>query len=329
MAGFMEKRAIRRKYRRRRSSNRLIFWLVIAALLILAFFGIKRLIGPAQTKVPIAAKKKSRVSSSKALKNNTYLVVGIKDKGGKTTVTGLLLFVVDDIKRSIGGIIVPPNTFVNISGRGSDPIAESYGKDMKTMVDTFNNFIGFAPKHYFIVPAGLFLSTVGEGDVKRLIERAVRTDTSKEERKNILNEVSAVPNEKISLVDMPVRPIAIGEETYYDAKKEELSRLAKLFWSVDLTRDERRERVIILNGSGRPGVARKAADNLLGKGFSIVDIKNADNFNYQQTQLIIYNEKKLSAANKVKKLLGFGNISTKNTPQDVVDIVIILGKDFK
>lgn len=329
MAGYMEKRSIRRKYKRRRGSKKLFIWLLIAALLILSFFGVKRLTGPVKTKAPTGKVKKDKTSSPGELKKNTYLVVGVTKENGKTKATGLLLFVVDNLKRSIGGIIIPPNTFVDISGRGSEPIAESYDQEMKTMVSTFNNFVGFAPKRYFIVPSDLFLNAVGAGDVKRLITRTRQTDVSKRERKKVLEAVSAVPSEKISLIDMPVRPIAIGEETYYDAKKKELARLVKLFWSADLVRDESRERVIILNGSGRPGVARKAADNLLGKGFRIVDIKNADNFNYQQTQLIIYNEKKLPAAEKVKKLLGYGNINTKNTPQDVVDVVIILGQDFK
>ena len=329
MAGFMEKRSIRRKYRRRRRSHSIFIWLVVAIIFILGFIGVKRLISPKKIKPTTAAVKKNKTASARELKENTYLIVGLKKENGKAKATGLLLVVVDNFKRSIGGVIIPTNTFVNVSGRGFAPIAESYDEKMKTMTSTFNDFIGFAPKRYFIVPSDLFLSAVSNGDVKRLISQAGRSDASKAERKNILNAVSDVPNEKISLVDMPVRPIAIGEETYFEAKKNDLSRLLKLFWSVKLTRDTSRQRVIILNGSGRPGVARKAADNLLGKEFTIVDIKNADNFNYQQTQLIIYNKNKVKAANKVKKLLGYGNIITKNTPQDVVDIVIILGKDYQ
>jgi hypothetical protein len=46
-------------------------------------------------------------------------------------------------------------------------------------------------------------------------------------------------------------------------------------------------RVIVYNGSGEPGVAGEAAQVLIRRGYRVVDTKNADNFDYDTTQIVV------------------------------------------
>lgn len=323
----------RTSQRRRRRRNRSLWGLArimfaIAVVLIL-YLGITRVYWNKQSGVTPSAAKKEETLSLDEKRKNTFLVIGVKKEGGKETATGFLQFIIDGGRRSIGGVVIPSNTFVEVSGRGFEPVSDSYGQGIDIIKSTLASFIGIGFSHYLMVSDDIFLSAVNDSDIVSLFKRRSKTDMSSDDVRQVLNEISAVPKEKISLVDLPVKPISFGEQTYFDAKKDELSRVVKLFWGINLESKETKTRLIILNGSGLPGVARKAADNLLGKGFKIVDIKNADNFDYERTQIVIYNDKKAKDAPQIKKLIGLGEVMTKALPQDVVDIVIILGRDYE
>lgn len=330
MGHFTEGRFNRNRRRKRRSGSVIVIWILLAmALLVGVIAGVTRFYGSGQPKAALTSAAKSRQANFAELKKNTYLVIGTKREGGKEVVTGLLQLVIDGSRRSVGGIIIPTNTFVEVSGRGFEPISEAYAQGIDTLKSTLATFMGIEPQHYLLVTSDLFLAATSEGDIDKMFGQREKTDISLGDIGRIADELEAIPKEKVSLIDLPVKPISLGEQTYFDAKKNELGRLVKLFWGRTVRKKGDERRVIILNGSGMPGVARKAADSLLGKDFKIIDVKNADNFNYPVTQIVIYNDKKSKAAEEVKKLLGQGSISKKNTPQDVVDIVVILGKDFE
>ena len=87
--------------------------------------------------------------------------------------------------------------------------------------------------------------------------------------------------------------------------------------------------MIILNGNGTPGIGRKAADRLIGGNYRIIDVKNADSFNYATTRIMVYNQEAKKAGKKLAKDLGLGTVVDDSLAQDVTDVVILLGKDFK
>lgn len=326
-----QKRSNRRRRRQRRSPQGTLLRIIgVLALIIVVFFGVKIFNGRKEpgTTMKITRTASDLPASAAELKKNTFLVAGIKSDGGKDVLTGLLEFVVDDKKETIGGIIVPTNTFVDVAGRGFEPIADGYSEDMVSINSTMESFIGVKARGYVIVDDALFLDAVREGNIKRLLDGRRKTDLDEREVKDLSSSVNKVTGKDVSLIDLPVRPISFGEATYFDTKRDELARLTSMFWRVKLVRNDGKIRIILLNGNGAPGVARKAADGLLGKGYKIVDIKNADNFNYAVTQIVVYNDKKSEDAWEIRKVLDRGVIKSKNTPQDVADVVIILGKDY-
>jgi hypothetical protein len=95
--------------------------------------------------------------------------------------------------------------------------------------------------------------------------------------------------------------------------------------------------VNILNGQGTPGIAAKVKSKIetdLSKDKNIIEVteaKNADNFNYENTKIIIFTTKTgiNNIADDLKKLLGVGEISKSTNNVDNVDITIILGSDYK
>ncbi|MGZ8887796.1 MAG: DUF4214 domain-containing protein, partial [Nitrososphaeraceae archaeon] len=95
--------------------------------------------------------------------------------------------------------------------------------------------------------------------------------------------------------------------------------------------------VNILNGQGTQGIAAKLKSKIeaaIVNGNNIIKItetKNADNFNYKNTKIIIFTAETgiNNVADDLKKLLGVGEISKSTNNVDDIDITIILGSDYK
>jgi N-acetylmuramoyl-L-alanine amidase len=95
--------------------------------------------------------------------------------------------------------------------------------------------------------------------------------------------------------------------------------------------------VNILNGQGTQSIAAKVKSKIetdLSKDKNIVEItetKNADNFNYKNTKILMFTTKDgiNNIADDLKKLLGVGEILKSTNNVDNVDITIILGSDYK
>jgi len=91
-----------------------------------------------------------------------------------------------------------------------------------------------------------------------------------------------------------------------------------------------RVRLDVLNGCGTPGIGEKVASSLDPSKFQVVNNGNADNFNHQQTVIIIYNmnKKVADAAEEIKRDLEVGVIDTRPPDQNLLDISVIVGKDY-
>jgi hypothetical protein len=93
----------------------------------------------------------------------------------------------------------------------------------------------------------------------------------------------------------------------------------------------------IANGAGVSGLVKKVAELFKktkysnGKDkYNISHITNADNYNYENTQIVCKSEDSLilKAAEDIKTILRVGIITTSNEISKDTDIVIIIGKDY-
>jgi hypothetical protein len=83
----------------------------------------------------------------------------------------------------------------------------------------------------------------------------------------------------------------------------------------------------VLNGSGIPKIAAKAALLLEDRGFKVGELGNADSFNYQET-IIKYKNGREEYAGEINEILGkIGELESTDFQNE--DIMIIIGRDFK
>lgn len=128
---------------------------------------------------------------------------------------------------------------------------------------------------------------------------------------------------------VPVTSIGVeaGSELYR-VEREELARLvASVFPSAPRAAGSRL-RIQILNGTGAPGLGQRVADKL-GAAFDVRLTGNAARFDHKETQVVFYDRKRQPDAERVRAALGMGKLVLSRNPLDVVDVTIIVGKDFE
>ncbi|MCE5329482.1 LCP family protein [bacterium] len=95
-------------------------------------------------------------------------------------------------------------------------------------------------------------------------------------------------------------------------------------------------KINILNGVGTAGLAKKAQTQLEAKlnaetkVIEVTETKDADNFNYSQTEILFFQNTDAmnSVAQQIQKELGAGVIKYSENNPDNVGISVILGKDY-
>ena len=93
------------------------------------------------------------------------------------------------------------------------------------------------------------------------------------------------------------------------------------------------KRVLVQNGVGTPGLAVSACDKLVKAGFAFAGSGNADTFNHQTSSVLIFDHSVATAelGNSVARALGLplDDVQVANTGQNVADVIVILGRDYK
>lgn len=89
-----------------------------------------------------------------------------------------------------------------------------------------------------------------------------------------------------------------------------------------------RPRVRVLNGTGELELAQRVSQKLVPAGIEVALTGNANPLGQNQTQVIYYDANKRSMAQKVRDALGVGILVRNRNETDVVDVTVIVGKDF-
>jgi hypothetical protein len=87
--------------------------------------------------------------------------------------------------------------------------------------------------------------------------------------------------------------------------------------------------VVVLNGSGVPGVAGTIAAKLVPEGFRIAAAQNAPSFDHKETVVYASSRGALGAAQEAARLLGVSRVTLGGAASGVADITILVGRDFK
>jgi predicted GTPase len=85
--------------------------------------------------------------------------------------------------------------------------------------------------------------------------------------------------------------------------------------------------VEVLNGCGRPGIAGKVADRLRDRGFDVMYVGNADDFNYPETVVVARTEDP-DKAHAVAQALGRAPVVSQVTSTFFVEVTVVVGGDI-
>ena len=87
-------------------------------------------------------------------------------------------------------------------------------------------------------------------------------------------------------------------------------------------------RVLVLNGTGTPGVGELVAERLIPEGFRVVVSENASSFDHAETLVVAASEESREAAERVRRLLGVGALSVSAVPSGLGEVTILVGEDY-
>ncbi len=139
----------------------------------------------------------------------------------------------------------------------------------------------------------------------------------------LANLFKGINQEKFKVETVQGKPVYIEGISYLEPDVEEVrQRVKSLIYSKNSGM-----KVEVLNGNAMTGIAHKIAKDLELQGFEIVNLGNADNFNYEKTKIIVYS-KEVNLDNEFKKLFKDFEVVKEYQTNANLDLVIILGKDM-
>ncbi len=271
----------------------------------------------------LATLKTAPTEQEKKARDN---VLVISEKDGKAT--GFLALRVDQDRKQVFGIAIPDGAFLEVPGQGFERVGDSYLVGPDVSMSAISNFLTVPFDRYVVVSEATYQEAL-RGQLLRGVMQAARDSNLREKDAEDLAEfLDQTPTEDVALVPLEVKPITLGAQTYFEPQREALADLLQSWWGVELSESEKVVRLIVYNGAGTPGIAGEAAQQLIRGGFRVVDTKNADTFDYKETQIVVQ-DKDMVAGEAVRKVLGTGKVIDQPSDQDVADVIVIIGKDYK
>lgn len=152
------------------------------------------------------------------------------------------------------------------------------------------------------------------------VQTNIETSLEPFEMLSLANLARQLKGEDVSMHMLPGEGKYISGISYYIPDKSAMYKMVE-----DIFFDDGTIKVAVLNGSGTSGIANKVAEQLKSKGYNVVEVANADHFDYENTT-ILYPKGKKSDAEKLAEL--FENPEMKEEDDGSLTTVIV-GKDLK
>lgn len=132
---------------------------------------------------------------------------------------------------------------------------------------------------------------------------------------------------------MPPKPVVSGgDDEVFQVDEEALAQvIARSFaGSVPPSDVGVGARVELRNGNGSPEVGERAAAVLIPGGFRIVLSGNAGSFDHTTTRIVVYSGDAdvVAIGERIRALLGVGQVEIGTRGQTVADVTVILGADL-
>ncbi len=250
------------------------------------------------------------------------LIIGV----GESTAEFLAVRL-DETDDQILGIAIPSGAFMEVPGQGFERVGDSYAAGVGVSLAAVSNYLSVPFEHYVTVDVTVYQDALTNQSLRDVMGNALETDLSEAERAHVSEFIASVTGERTALVPLPVKPIDLGGQTFFEPQRDQIADLLLQWWDVKLGAEDTAVRVIIYNGAGTPGIAGIAAQQLIAAGMRVVDTKNADRFDYDTT-LVVVQSGVAEQGEQVLAALGTGEIVNKPSDQDVADVIVIIGRDY-
>ena len=253
------------------------------------------------------------------------LIIGAE---GTTTVSAEFLAVrLDEENGQVLGIGIPSGAFMEVPGQGYERVGDSISGGPEMSLTAISNYLAVQFAHYVIVDVTVYRDAMTNGSLSDVMASVQGTNLTAEEQTKVTEFIASVTGENTALVPLPVQPIDLGGETYYEPQRDQIADLLLQWWGVSVGAEDSAVRVIIYNGVGTAGIAGDAAQQLIEAGMRVVDTRNADRFDYANT-LIVVQDGDMAQGSLIAEALGVGEVIDQPSDQDVADVIVIIGADY-
>lgn len=161
----------------------------------------------------------------------------------------------------------------------------------------------------------------------------VSTDAELSDLAAFMGSFASVPAGDVFFETLPVQSegLEVGVQ-FYRPEADAVQRIVDRYLAPSRAEGfgQPGRRIQILNGNGIPGIGQEVAEALVPKGFRVVLDANAKSFDYDVTQIVVYSdsEEAIALAEEIRQTLGVGEVIKSRQRQSVVDITIVVGKDY-
>lgn len=154
------------------------------------------------------------------------------------------------------------------------------------------------------------------------------SDAKPEAFARLFGDLSTLSGSARRLRTLPVTPLEVPGNRLYVTDRAEIDDFVAQVVGEAAMGDQ--VRVQILNGNGAPGIGQQVAERLVGEGFRVILSGNAKRLDYENTLILVYEDSgdTMALAERAQELLGVGEVRVSTQEQGIVDMTIVVGKDF-
>jgi hypothetical protein len=252
-------------------------------------------------------------------------------------------------------LVLPDRVAITIPGQGDGTVADASELPGRSAATAAANLLGvWIPHHVALEPRAIaeVVDRAGGIEVGGTAMSGRDVAAALEGREGVPDEVWATTLEAILRIavwepgDLPVSdsPTAAAEilNGARDAPVEVLPAeevsggllrtdpatirpLVTALWGVA---DREVLPIIVLNGSGEPGIGESVAERVIGSGFRVVVSENASSFDHETTLIVVASEDDRALGERVRDLLGMGEVQVAGPASGIADVTMVVGKDF-
>jgi hypothetical protein len=178
-----------------------------------------------------------------------------------------------------------------------------------------------------------------EGKVERLVGSLGKTAQSsfgaKRLSATLAGLAAAARADDVLPTDLPVQKIDAGGPPAYRVDTAATKQFVETNLAASLPASARgeRTRVFVQNGVGTPGLVITACNKLVDAGYAFAGSGNASDFNHATSKVLVFDRSVASAelGNAVARSLRLptSDVAVSTQGQNVADVLVILGKDYK